>query len=87
MLDLNLSASTMELLYSTDNGTSFVSAGLGALDPARGIESVRLVLNEDFSDDRLLIERFAVSHIIPEPATFSLLLFGLIGFPGRRQHS
>ncbi|QEG34550.1 PEP-CTERM sorting domain-containing protein [Bythopirellula goksoeyrii] len=85
MLDVNLSASTMELLYSSDNGTSFVSAGVGALDPTRGIESVRLVINEDFTGDRLLIERFAVSHIIPEPATMSLLLFGFVGLVGRRQ--
>jgi len=85
MLDANLSASTMELFYSTDSGASFVSAGIGALDPTRGIESVRLVINEDFTGDRLLIERFAVSHIIPEPATMSLLLFGFVGLVGCRQ--
>ncbi|WP_146447458.1 PEP-CTERM sorting domain-containing protein [Bythopirellula polymerisocia] len=84
MLDLNLSASTMELFYSSDNGASFISAGSGALDPSRGIESVRLVINEDFTGDRLLIDRFAVS-VIPEPASLALIALGLVGIVGRRQ--
>lgn len=77
MIDVDLDNDVFELFYSFDDGASFTSAGTGTLDPTRGIESVRLVLNEDFSDDTMLIDRFAVSHIIPEPA--SLALFGLMG--------
>ena len=76
LIDVDLDNDVFELFYSTNDGASFTSAGTGTLDPARGIESVRLVLNEDFSDDTMLIDRFAVSYI-PEPA--SLALFGLAG--------
>ncbi|WP_425396184.1 hypothetical protein [Aeoliella sp.] len=78
MLDANLSDDTFELWYSADNGVSFVSGGIGNLDPARGVESIRLVLNEDFSDDALLIERFAASWVIPEPSTALVLVIGLV---------
>lgn len=77
MIDVNLDTDTFELFYSTDDGANFTSVGTGTLDPTRGIESVRLVINEDYSDDEMLIDRFAVSHIVPEPA--SLALFGLAG--------
>lgn len=76
LIDVDLDNDVFELFYSFDDGASFLSAGTGTLDPTRGIESVRLVLNEDFSDDTMLIDRFAVSYI-PEPA--SLALFGLAG--------
>jgi hypothetical protein len=71
ILDANLSAKTLDLYYSADGGASFAQLGGGLLDPTRGIESFRLVLNEDFSDDSLLIERVAVA-VIPEPTTFAL---------------
>ncbi|REK19456.1 MAG: hypothetical protein DWQ37_01270 [Planctomycetota bacterium] len=69
ILVADLDADTIELFYSADGGASFLSTGAGVLDPDRGVESLRLVLNEDFSDDRLLIERFAVAHLVPEPST------------------
>lgn len=78
MLDVDLTNDTLELFYSTDGGTSFTSVGTGVLDPARGVESVRLVLNEDFTNDRLLIDRFAVSYV-PEPAAVVLLGLGFTG--------
>jgi len=74
LIDIDLGADTLELFYSADGGLTFLSAGVGALDPSRGIESLRLVLNEDYTDDTLLIDRVAVS-LVPEPA--SALLAGL----------
>lgn len=84
ILDVDLDASTFELFYSTDDGASFLSTGAGELDPSRGIESVRLVINEDFSNDSLLIERFAVATI-PEPTCCMMLLAGGLMLAGRRQ--
>ena len=84
MIDINLDAATLEVFYSTDNGANFTSTGAGALDPTRGIESVRLVINEDFTGDSLLIDRFGVS-VIPEPTTLGLLLCGIAGILGQRR--
>ena len=77
ILDVDLDADTIELWYSADGGASFVSTGAGSIDPTRGVESVRLVLNEDFSDDTLLIERFAVA-VIPEPTSLATLALGCL---------
>ncbi|MEM8945179.1 MAG: hypothetical protein AAGD11_08350 [Planctomycetota bacterium] len=85
LLDVNLDADTLELFYSTDDGASFTSAGTGVLDPSRGVESVRLVINEDYVDDSLLIDRFAVSHIVPEPTAFGMMTSLLIVIAARRQ--
>lgn len=71
----DLDAETIELFYSADDGASFLSAGVGTLDPTRGVDSIRLVLNEDFSNDVMTIERFAYAHI-PEPMTPALLAIG-----------
>lgn len=83
LIDLDLDADVFELLYSADGGTSFTSVGSGTLDPTRGVSSVRLVINENFSGDTLLIERVAVS--IPEPSTVGLLAAGLIACAVRRR--
>lgn len=77
LIDVDLDNDVFELWFSADDGASFTSGGTGSIDPSRGIESVRLVLNEDFSDDSLLIERFAVS--IPEPTTALLAGLALTG--------
>ncbi|BCX48214.1 hypothetical protein HAHE_21220 [Haloferula helveola] len=84
IFDIDLDAATAELFYSSDGGANFSSAGVATLDPTRGIESVRLVLNEDYSDDSLLIERAAVS-VIPEPSVAVLGLLGLVPFFRRRR--
>lgn len=83
LLDVDLDSSTFELFYSLNSGASFVSGGTGLLDPTRGIESLRLVLNEDFSDDALVIDRVALS-VVPEPASLALLGFG--GLALMRRH-
>ncbi|TWT47389.1 hypothetical protein [Botrimarina hoheduenensis] len=84
ILKADLDADTLELFYSADGGTTFLAATVGALDPARGVESVRFVLNEDFSNDSLLVERFALS-VVPEPAGVALLLAALLMPQGRRR--
>ncbi len=72
MLDVDLDADTLELFISSDGGSTFASGGTGLIDPSRGVESVRLVINEDYSDDSLLIDRFAVSYI-PEPSSLAVV--------------
>ncbi len=76
MIDTNLATGVFELFASTDGGINFSSLGTGTTDPTRGISSVRLVINEDYTGDRLLIDRFAVS-VIPEPASVMVLAIGL----------
>ncbi|QDV72517.1 hypothetical protein [Botrimarina mediterranea] len=75
----DLDSSMFELFYSTDDGATFVSAGAGALDPTRGVESLRFVLNEDFSNDSLLVERIAYA-VVPEPMAAALVAIGFAAF-------
>lgn len=85
IIDVNMDTNTLELWYSDDGGTSFTSAGTGDLDPSRGIESLRLVLNEDFTNDRLLIERVALATIVPEPASALMVLASVLALLGVRR--
>lgn len=84
ILDVDLDADTFELFYSSNGGASFTSAGVGALDPTRVVESLRLTLNEDFSDDSLLIERVALA-VVPEPSVVALFLAGVVGLALHRR--
>ncbi len=84
MIDTNLDTGVFELFASTDGGVNFSSLGTGTTDPTRGISSVRLVINEDYTGDRLLIDRFAVS-VIPEPASVMVLAIGLATLGAIRQ--
>jgi hypothetical protein len=77
ILDADLDADTYTLHYSTDGGASFLTLGPAALDPARGVESLRLVLNESFADDTVLIERVAFA-VVPEPMTTALAAIGMV---------
>jgi hypothetical protein len=76
ILDADLDADTYTLHYSTDGGATFLTLGPAALDPARGVESLRLVLNESFADDTVLIERVAFA-VVPEPMTTTLAAIGV----------
>jgi hypothetical protein len=75
ILDADLDADTYSLHYSTDGGATFLTLGPAALDPARGVEALRLVLNESFADDTVLVERVAFA-VVPEPAAALLAAVG-----------
>lgn len=79
ILRADLGSSTFELFYSADDGLTFSSAGSGVLDPTRGIESIRFVLNEDFSNDGLTVDRIAFAYV-PEPMATTLALLGVAVF-------
>ncbi|MCA9258950.1 MAG: hypothetical protein KDA61_07110 [Planctomycetales bacterium] len=87
LLDADLDAHTFALFYSSDNGSTFTQVGAGALDPTRGVESLRLVINEDYSNDSLLIDRIALAtYPFPEPTAATMAWLGcLIVAPHRRR--
>ncbi|TWT78314.1 hypothetical protein Pla123a_11050 [Posidoniimonas polymericola] len=63
----NLDADLMQVHYSLDGGASFTTLTGGELDPDRGLGSLRLTLNNDFSDDAVLIDRIALYDANPYP--------------------
>lgn len=84
VVEVDLDADTYQVHYSTDGGTSFATLGSGATDPTRNLDKMRLVLNNDLSNDRVLIDR-AYLAVIPEPASIGLLAIGLIGVAASRR--
>lgn len=84
ILAADLDNDTLTLSYSSDGGSSFTTLTAGSLESTRDIESLRLVLNEDFSDDSLLIDRIAVS-VVPEPTSFALITFVGLALLHRRR--
>jgi hypothetical protein len=74
VIDADLDNDVYEILFSNNAGSSFQSAGTGTLDPARGIESLRLVLNNDLSNDNVLIDRFYLTDESPVPPLDKLTL-------------
>ncbi|QDT69341.1 hypothetical protein MalM25_22770 [Planctomycetes bacterium MalM25] len=58
VLEADLTLDTYEVFFSADDGASFQSIGAGAIDPTRGVESARLVFNNDFVGDNVLLDRF-----------------------------
>jgi hypothetical protein len=80
--------------YSLDAGGSFTTLTDGALDPTRGVASMRLVLNNDLSQDNLLLDRIYLSDTnpfpslipdVPEPNALSLLACGIFCIALRRR--
>lgn len=96
IIAVDLDADVTEVYYSTDAGTSFNILGGGVLDPARGVASMRLVLNNDLSQDSVLIDRIYLADenpypnlipTLPEPTSAALLGLGGLALcrkPGRR---
>lgn len=60
VLAADLTLDTYEIFFSSDAGSSFQSIGSGNIDPARNVESIRLVINNDFTNDNVLLDRFFV---------------------------
>lgn len=90
-LDLDL----MEVYFSDDNGASFTTLTGGELDPSRGVASLRMVLNNDLSQDSVLIDRVYMTDMnpypnliatIPEPGTAALLGLGALAMMRRKSH-
>jgi len=84
----------MEVHYSLDAGASFTTISGGMLDPSRGVASMRLVLNNDLSDDNVLLDRVYLTDMnpfpgqipsIPEPASMLLMASGMLALVLRRQ--
>ena len=63
-----------EILYSNDAGTSFLSAGVGDISPDRGIEAMRMALNNDLSNDNVLIDRIYFTDVSPVASVDALTL-------------
>jgi len=76
VVDADLDNSTYQIHYSADGGTSFTTMGTANLDPARIVDKMRIVLNNDLSGDSVLIDRAYLAHI-PEPASVVLMAWGL----------
>lgn len=86
VVEADLTADTYAIHYSTDGGTSFTTLGTGTTDPTRNLDKLRLVMNNDLVDDRVLIDRVYLA-VIPEPTSVGLLAFGLLGLTVCRRHS
>lgn len=61
----DLDNSTYEILYSSDAGSTFLSAGVGNSAPGRIVESMRMTLNNDLSNDNILIDRVYLADELP----------------------
>ncbi|QDU89153.1 hypothetical protein Pla175_25400 [Pirellulimonas nuda] len=92
----NLDTDIFSISFSTDSGVSFTTMGGGKLDPARNFLQVRMRLNNDLSQDNVLIDRVAISThnpfpgalpSIPEPscAAIALVCVGAIAAGRRRR--
>jgi len=89
-LDLDL----MEVYFSDDNGGSFTTLTGGDIDPAREVDKLRMVLNNDLSQDSVLIDRVYLTDMnpypnliatIPEPGTALLLGTGALAMIRRKR--
>ncbi len=72
ILDLDLDSDTYQVHYSSDGGDNYTSLGTANTDPSRDVESLRMILNNDLSNDNVLIDRIYVAAV-PEPGTTALL--------------
>jgi hypothetical protein len=94
VVGVNLSTDIYAIYYSTDGGGSFTSLTGGTIDPARIGAQLRMVLNNDLSQDDVLIDRVALyTHnpypgliqAVPEPATGVLVALASLAIFGSRR--
>lgn len=78
VVEANFDDAVYSVHYSNDAGANYTVVGSGSLDPSRGVSSLRLVLNNDLSNDNVLIDRLVVATAVPEPAHFG----GIVAFIG-----
>ncbi len=70
VLDVDMDNDTYSVHYSTNAGATFTTLGTGDLDPARDtVESLRLTLNNNLSNDNVLIDRIYLAKENPVPVT------------------
>ena len=84
VVEVDLDADTYQVHYSSDGGTSFTTIGPGNTDDTRDLDKMRIVMNNDLSNDRVLIDRAYLAYI-PEPTSVMLLSLGLVGLLGCRR--
>jgi len=70
----DLDADTYEILYSSDAGASFLSAGTGNMNSTRGVASMRMGLNNDLVNDNILIDRVYLTDTSPITSIDALTL-------------
>lgn len=90
---VNLDSDLLQVHYSLDAAASFTSLTDGTLDPTRGVASMRLVLNNDLSQDSVLLHRVYLSDTnpfpglipdVPEPGALGLFGLGIFCLVARR---
>ncbi len=85
VVDANLDTDMYSVHFSADAGANFTTIGTGAIDPTRGVAALRMVLNENFVGDNVLIDRVALA-VVPEPQAAVLVMMALMGLAvGRKQ--
>jgi PEP-CTERM motif len=76
VVEADLGHDTYRVFYSNDGGSSFSQIGSGGtIDPARIVDKMRIYLNNDMSNDHVLVSRSYLAYV-PEPASGMLLLLG-----------
>lgn len=85
VVDADLDNDVYSIHFSDDGGSTFTTTGSGNLAPTRIANALRLVLNEDFVDDSVLIDRVYLARI-PEPTGAILAILGVLGLAVARRH-
>jgi hypothetical protein len=100
VIGVNLDADIYAIYFSDDGGSSFTSLTGGVvgatIDPPRIAAQLRMVFNNDLSQDDVLIDRVALyTHnpypgliqAIPEPTTAALVALASLAFIGMRRRT
>jgi hypothetical protein len=84
VIDADLDSDEYWVHFSNDAGASFTTMGPGVLDAARIGEKLRLVINNDFVGDNVLIDRVYLATI-PEPSAIVLAMLATVGIAAARR--